>query len=217
MTADTKVLNQKPLKKSELVSYLANYNLPKFVLEKVASKCESELAKKGKIIAILDSMNEAALTLLYKIFVKCEDDEEGEFSDYRFGVFISSKVHSKIMFDQPLTGGSGTEYKVKMVVFGNQGLNAVGENKSKGGKVTVDELKRFNKMVKDISKSKDGLNLLSAFYGSSSGYEKDFNKAFVGNTRTKTPVNKYGYSIPKTITLLEFRDKNTNKIFTASF
>ena len=60
------------------------------------------------------------------------------------------------------------------------------------------ELKRFNKMVKDISKSKDGQNLLSAFYGSSSGYEKDFNKAFVGNTRTKTPVNKYGYSIKKT-------------------
>jgi hypothetical protein len=162
-------------------------------------------------------MNESALALLHRVFVLCEDDEAGEFSDYRFAVFISSKVHSKIMFDQPVTGKSGDVYTAKVAVFGDQGLLAIGENKPTGGKVSVDELVRFNKMIKDVSKSKDGQNLLYAFYGSSFGYEKDFSKAFVGNRKTKSPVNKYGYSIPKTITLLEFRDKNTNQVFTVSF
>jgi len=217
LSAHTKVLDQNPVEKSVLVSQLANYNLPHFVLEKVASKCGSDLVKKGKITTILDSMNVSALALLHRVFVLCEDDEAGEFSDYRFAVFISSKVHSKIMFDQPVTGKSGDAYTAKVAVFGDQGLLAIGENKPIGGKVSVDELAQFNKMIKDVSKSKDGQNLLYAFYGSSLGYEKDFNKAFVGNRKTKSPVNKYGYSIPKTITLLEFRDKNTNQVFTVSF
>ena len=217
MITPTKVLSQKPAEKDALVSQLANYNLPHFVLEKVASKCDSELIRKGKITTILGSMNESALALLHKIFVQCEEDEEGEFSDYRFGVFISSRVHSRLMLDQTITGESGDAYRVKVAVFGDQGLIAVGENKPKGEKVSTDELLQFNKMVKDISKSKDGQNLLYAFYGSSVGYEKGFSKAFVGNRKTKTPVNKYGYSIPKTITLLEFRDKNTNQVFSASF
>lgn len=217
MITPAKVVNEKPVDKSMLVSQLSNYNLPHFVLEKVASKCCSELARKGKITTILDSMNEPALALLHKIFVQCEDDADGEFSDYRFAVFVSSRIHSKIMFDQPVTGKSGNVYKVRVAVFGDQGLTAVGENKSNGEKVSVDELRQFNEMVKDIAKSQDGQNLLYAFYGSSTGYEKDFSKAFVGNKKTRTPVNKYGYSIPKTITLLEFRDKNTNQVFSASF
>jgi len=205
------------MEKSVLVSKLANYNLPHFVLEKVANKCGSELAKKGKITTVLASMNESALTILHRIFVDCEDDEEGEFSDYRFGVFISSRVHAKLMFDQSIAGKSGDVYKVKASVFGDQGLIAVGENKPLGGKVSFDELVRFNKMVKDVSKSKDGQNMLYAFYSSPIGYEKDFRKAFVGNRKTKTPPNKYGYSVPRTITLLEFKSKNTNQIFSASF
>ena len=217
MITPTKVLNQKSSRKDALVSQLANYNLPQFVLEKVASKCNSELIRKGKITNILGSMNESALTLLHKIFVQCEDDEKGEFSDYRFGVFISSSVHSRLMFDQTVTGKSGVAYRVKVAVFGDQGLIAIGENKPRGERVSAEELLQFNKMVNDVSRSKDGQNLLYAFYGSSVGYEKDFNKAFVGNRKTKTPVNKYGYSIPKTITLLEFRNKNTNQVFTASF
>lgn len=199
-----------------LVEQLSNYNLPHFILEKIASRCDSELVKKGKIGVILNSMNESALQLLYRIFVQCEDDEKGEFSDYRFAVFISSRVRSKIMFDHDITGNSGTVYTVKLAVYGEQGLIAIGENKP-AGKVSVDELKKFNEMIKDISKSKDGQNLLYAFYCSSSGYEKDFNKAFVGNKKTKSPTNKYGYSIPKTITLLQFMDKNTNQVFCALF
>jgi len=213
----TNVLNQKPSEKDALVLQLANYNLPQFVLEKIANKCNSDLVRKGKITTILGSMNESALALLHKIFVQCEDDEAGEFSDYRFGVFISSRVHSKLMLDQTLAGKSGAAYRVKVAVFGDQGLIAVGENKPKGEKVSADELLQFNEMVKDVSRSNDGQNLLYAFYGSSVGYEKGFSKAFVGNRKTKTPVNKYGYSIPKTITLLEFRDKNTNQVFSASF
>jgi len=213
----SKTMNQKPVEKDALVSQLANYNMPHFVLEMVAAKCNSELVKKGKITTILSSMNESALSLLHKIFVQCEDDDTGEFSDFRFGVFVSSKVHAKLMFDQNVTGKSGVAYKVKVAVFGDQGLIALGENKPKGEKVSLDELQRFAEMIKDVSKSNDGQNLLYGFYGSSVGYEKGFSKAFVGSRQTKTPVNKYGYSIPKTITLLEFKDRNTNNVFTAPF
>ena len=213
----SKTLNQKPIEKDVLVSQLAHYNMPHFVLEMVAAKCNSELVKKGKITTILSSMNESALSLLHKIFVQCKDDDTGEFSDFRFGVFVSSKVHAKLMFDQTVTGKSGVAYKVKVAVFGDQGLIALGENKSRGEKVSLDELQRFAEMIKDVSKSNDGQNLLYGFYGSSVGYEKGFSKAFVGSRQTKTPVNKYGYSIPKTITLLEFRDRNTNNVFTAPF
>ena len=213
----SKTLNQQTPAKDALVSRLANYNLPSFVLEKVASKCNSELVRKGKITTILGSMNESALALLHKIFVQCEEDEEGEFSDYRFGVFISSRVHSRITFDQTITGESGHVYKVKVAVFGDQGLLAVGENKAKGEKISAEELLQFNEMVKDISKSSDGQNMLYAFYGSSVGYDKGFSRAFVGNKKTKSASDKYGYSIPKTITLLEFRDKNTNQVFSVSF
>ena len=213
----SKTMNQKPVEKDTLVSQLANYNMPHFVLEMVAAKCNSELVKKGKITTILSSMNESALSLLHKIFVQCEDDDTGEFSDFRFGVFVSSKVHAKLMFDQTVTGKSGAAYKVKVAVFGDQGLIALGENKSRGERVSLDELQRFAEMIKDVSKSNDGQNLLYGFYGSSVGYEKGFSKAFVGSRQTKTPVNKYGYSIPKTITLLEFKDRNTNNVFTAPF
>jgi hypothetical protein len=200
-----------------LVSQLANYTLPQFVLEKVASRCGSHLARKGKIKTILDGMNESALELLYKIFIKCEDDEQGEFSDFRFGVFLSTRLHSKVAFDQAVTGKSGKIYKVKVAVFGDQGMIAVGQNKSTGGKVSIDELKEFNEMIMDVSRSIDGINLLYAFYCSSLGYDSDFKRAFVGNPKTRTPVNKYGYSIPKAITLLQFRDKNTNEVFSAPF
>ena len=213
----SKALNQKPMEKDALVSQLAHYNLPHFVLEMVAVKCNSELVKKGKIATILSSMNESALTLLHRIFVQCEDDETGEFSNFRFGVFVSSRVHSKLMFDQTLVGKSGVAYKVKVAVFGDQGLIAVGENKPTGEKVSTEELLRFNEMVKDVSRSSDGQNMLYAFYGSSVGYDKGFSKAFVGNRKTKAPANKYGYSIPKTISLLEFRNGNTNHVMSASF
>ena len=213
----SKVLNQKPMEKDALVSRLAHYNLPHFVLEMVAVKCNSELVKKGKIATILSSMNESALTLLHRIFVQCEDDETGEFSNFRFGVFVSSRVHSKLMFDQTLVGKSGVAYKVKVAVFGDQGLIAVGENKPIGEKVSTEELLHFNEMVKDVSRSDDGQNMLYAFYGSSVGYEKGFSKAFVGNRKTKAPANKYGYSIPKTISLLEFKNGNTNHVMSASF
>ncbi|MFQ5969519.1 MAG: hypothetical protein ACE5J2_03370 [Nitrososphaerales archaeon] len=201
------------IKKSVLVSRLANYNLPPFVLEMVASKCGSELARKGKITTILDSMNESALTLLHKIFVECEDDEEGEFSDYRFGVFVSSKVHSKIMFDQSVRGKSGTVYNVKVAVFGGKGLVAVGENKSTGRKVSLDELERFNNMVKDVSRSEDGLNMLYAFYGSAVGYEEGAFRAFLDTVKQSNPANKREKSAPATtMVLLEFKQRNMNQV-----
>ncbi len=206
-----------PVDKANLVSELSNYNLPYFVLAKVAKECNSELIKKGKIATVLNTMNESAITLLHKIFVQCEDDKEGEFSDYRFAVFMSSKFGAGITFDQTLKGKSGVDYMVKIACYSSQGLIAIGENKRKGQKASLSELAQFNEMVIDLSASSNGQQLLHAFYGSSVGYEKDFEKVFQGNKKTKAFVNKYGYSIQKTITLLEFKNGNTNKVLTAPF
>lgn len=217
MANSTSVIKQRPLERNVLISQLANYNIPNYILEKIAVKCNSELIKKGKLEKILSSMNEPALALLHRIFINCEDGEEGEFSDYRFEVFVSSKVSSMLTFNQTVTGSSGVAHRIKVAAFGIHGLIAVGENKSKGPKVSVEELLQFNEMVKDISRSKDGQGLAYAFYGSSVGYHKEFSKAFLDNRQTKSPANRYGYSIPKRITLLEFRNKNTNQLFSAPF
>lgn len=205
------------LDKNTLISELSNYNLPHFVLEEIANECGSELVKKGKIMRILSSMNEPALRMLRRIFVNCEDDGAGKFSDYRFAVFVSSILHSKVMFNQSLKGESGTTYHVKIVAVNDHGLIGIGENRAKGKKVSVDELQKFNSMVKDLAKSAELKSLANAFFGSSTGYSDDFKEAFTDNVRTKGPVDKYGHEIPRKITILEFVDKNTNRIFTAPF
>src|SRR5207245_5793416 len=75
------------------VSTLKNYNLPPFILEKVAADCKSDLIKKGRIEERLQSMNDAALELLHKVFVDCAEDSDGVFANYRFFASISSMFH----------------------------------------------------------------------------------------------------------------------------
>ena len=66
------------------VAALKNYNLPDFVLTLVAKDCNSDLLERGRIDDRLSSMNDAALELLHKVFVDCEEDEAGKYAQYRF-------------------------------------------------------------------------------------------------------------------------------------
>ena len=60
------------------VAALKNYNLPDFVLTLVAKDCDSELLVRGRIDDRSSSMNDAALELLHRVFVDCEEDAAGE-------------------------------------------------------------------------------------------------------------------------------------------
>lgn len=207
------LLNQKTTVREELIAHLSKYNLPAFMLERIARQCNSELIKKGKITSILGSMNDASLELLHKIFVQCEDDPAGEFSDCRFCVYISSRIHSTLAFNHHITGKSKTVHMVKVAVFGEQGLVAVGENKTNGERVSSDELLHFSAMVKDICQSKDAQTLLYAFYGSSVGYEEGAISAFADNVKHSNPTNKRDKSVPATtMVLLEFKQRNMNQV-----
>jgi len=57
------------------VAALKNYNLPDFILVLVAKDSNSDLLKRGRIDDRLSSMNDAALELLHRVFVDCEEDK----------------------------------------------------------------------------------------------------------------------------------------------
>jgi len=56
------------------VAALKNYNLPDFVFSLVAKDCNSDLLDRGRIDDRLSSMNDAALELLHRVFIDCEED-----------------------------------------------------------------------------------------------------------------------------------------------
>ncbi len=175
------------------VSALKNYNLPHFILEKVAVDCESELLKKGRIEDRLQSMNDSALQLLHKVFVDCEEDGEGLYANYRFCAYISSMFHKcEILLNEKIQGASGKAHKVPVAVKNNGMYIAVGFNKSTGGPITKKEATKFYEIVDDIKKGEHGTLLTDGIYGSSVGFEGE---ALVGleklsKSRKRDPENK---------------------------
>ena len=75
------------------ISALKNYNLPDFILVLVAKDCNSDLLQRGIIDDRLSSLNDDALELLHKVFIDCDDDDEGKFAQYRFFAYVSSMYH----------------------------------------------------------------------------------------------------------------------------
>ncbi|MCH7757273.1 MAG: hypothetical protein IIA19_02165, partial [Thaumarchaeota archaeon] len=75
------------------IETLKNYALPNFVLELVAKECNSDLSEKGRMDKKLQSMNQKAIELLYKIFVKCDKDNSEKYAQYRFYAYVSSIYH----------------------------------------------------------------------------------------------------------------------------
>ena len=65
------------------VESLKNYALPDFILKLVAKECDSDLSEKGRTARKLQSMNQSAIELLYKIFVKCDNDTSDKDAQYR--------------------------------------------------------------------------------------------------------------------------------------
>ena len=56
-------------------------------------------------------MNDEALELLNRIFVDCEEDKKGRFTQYRFFAYVSSMYHKcEVMINETIPGASGTNH-----------------------------------------------------------------------------------------------------------
>ncbi|OLD21844.1 MAG: hypothetical protein E6K93_00225 [Thaumarchaeota archaeon] len=178
------------------VSTLKNYNLPPFILEKVAADCKSDLIKKGRIEERLQSMNDAALELLHKVFVDCAEDADGVFANYRFFAYISSMFHKcEILLNEKIPGSSTKVHKVPIAVKNNGMYVAVGYNKSSGGPISKREAIKFYEMVDDIKKGDHGNQLSEGILGSSVGFDGEalVNLEKLSKSRKKDPQNKIDF------------------------
>lgn len=178
------------------VSTLKNYNLPPFILEKIAIDCKSDLIKKGRIEERLQSMNDSALELLHHVFVDCAEDSDGVYANYRFFAYISSMFHKcEILLNEKIPGSSGKIHKVPIAVKNNGMYIAVGQNKSNGGPISKREAIKFYEMVDDIKKGEHGNQLSEGVLGSSVGFDGEalVNLEKLSKTRKKDPQNKIDF------------------------
>ena len=178
------------------VSTLKNYNLPPFILEKVATDCKSELVRKGRIEERLQSMNDAALEILHRVFVDCEEDSDGIYANYRFFAYISSMFHKcEILLNEKIPGDSGKVHKIPIAVKNNGMYIAVGFNKSSGGPISKREAVKFYELVDDIKKGEHGNQLSEGVYGSSVGFDGEALVTLekLSKARKKDPQNKIDF------------------------
>jgi hypothetical protein len=156
------------------VAALKNYNLPDFVLALVATDCNSDLLKRGRIDDRLQSMTDKALGVLHKVFVECEEDEKGKFAQYRFFAYISSMYHKcEILINETIPGASGKNHKIPVAVKNNGMYIAVAFNKATGNPINKKDTQKFYDIVADVKKGDHGTMLTDAIYGSSVGFKGD--------------------------------------------
>ena len=115
---------------------LKNYVLPDFILSLFAKECKSDLAERGRIDKKLHSMNEESIDLLYRIFVKCDKNESGQYALYRFYAYVASMYYkSEVLINKIMSGRSGKNYKVPVAVKSNGIYVSVVVNKDTGKQV----------------------------------------------------------------------------------
>jgi len=154
------------------VAALKNYNLPDFILTLVAKDCNSTLLERGRIDDRLSSMNDAALELLHKVFVDCEEDEVGKYAQYRFFAYVSSMYHKcEVEINEAIPGKSGKNHKIPIAVKLNGMYIAVGFNKPTGHTVSKRDIIKFYEIVNDVKNGEHGTQLVDGIFGSSSGFK----------------------------------------------
>ena len=154
------------------IADLKNYNLPDFILTLIAKECDSDLLERGRIDDRLTSMNDASLELLHRVFVDCDEDEDGMFGQFRFYSYVSSMYHkSEILINDTIPGKSGKNHKIPIAVKMNGMYVAIGFNKAKGGSVTKKDVNKFYLNAIDVKNGEHGTQLIDAVYGSSVGFK----------------------------------------------
>ncbi len=145
------------------VAALKNYNLPDFILVLVAADAKSDLLERGRIDDRLQSMNDKALEILHKVFVDCEEDEQGKFAQYRFFAYISSMYHKcEILINETIPGASGKNHKILVAVKSNGMYIAIASNKPVGTPVNKRETTKFYEVADDVKKGDHGTMLSDA-------------------------------------------------------
>ena len=153
---------------------LKNYALPDFILALVAKECKSDLVERGRIDKKLHSMNEESIDLLYKIFVKCDKNESGQYALYRFYAYVASIYYkSEVLINEIMPGKTGKNYKVPVAVKSNGMYVSVAVNKDTGKQVNKRDTTKFYNMVEDIKNGEQGTTLTDAVYASSVGFKME--------------------------------------------
>ena len=179
-----------------LVADLKNYNLPDFILTLVAADCDSDLLERGRIDDRLSSMNDAALELLHKVFVDCDEDEAGKYAEYRFFAYVSSMYHKcEVVINETIPGKSGKNHKIPIAVKQNGMYIAVGFNKPTGHSVSKKDIIRFYEIVTDVKNGDHGTQLADAIFGSSSGFKGEalVELEKLSKMREQDPENKLNF------------------------
>jgi len=154
------------------VAALKNYNLPDFILTLVAKDSNSDLLKRGRIDDRLSSMNDAALELLHRVFVDCEEDKEGKYAQYRFFAYVSSMYHKcEVLIAESIPGKSGKKHKVPIAVKNNGMYTAIGFNKPTGHAVSKKDIQKFYEIACDLKNGEHGTQLVDAIFASSAGFK----------------------------------------------
>ena len=178
------------------VAALKNYNLPDFILVLIAKECKSELLERGRIDDRLQSMNDDAQHILHKVFVECEEDDEGKYAQYRFFAYVSSMYHKcEVLVNETIPGATGKNHKILVAVKNNGMYVSVAHNKATGNPVNKKETNRFYDMVDDIKKGDHGTMLTDAVYGSSVGFRADalVELKELSKSRDNDPENKLDF------------------------
>jgi len=154
------------------VAALKNYNLPDFILTLVAKDSNSDLLKRGRIDDRLSSMNDAALELLHRVFVDCEEDKEGKYAQYRFFAYVSSMYHKcEVLIAESIPGKSGKNHKVPIAVKNNGMYIAIGFNNPTGHAVSKKDIQKFYEIANDLKNGEHGTQLVDAIFASSAGFK----------------------------------------------
>ena len=175
---------------------LKNYALPDFILSLVAKECKSDLAERGRIDKKLHSMNEESINLLYRIFVKCDKNESGQYALYRFYAYVASMYYkSEVLVNEILPGRSGKNYKVPVAVKSNGMYVSVAVNKDTGKQVNKRDATKFYNMVDDIKNGEYGALLTDVVYASSVEFKTEALAELerLRATRGDNPENKLNF------------------------
>ncbi len=155
------------------IEILKNYTLPDFILKLVANTCNSKFFEKGSYYNKLQILNDASLELLHRIFVKCENDDSGKFTQYRFYVYVSSLYPKcEILINESIQGLQ-KKHKVSVAVMSNGSLVAIAENKSTGNSINKKSITKFFDVISDVKNGEYGTTLSDAIHCSSVGFRTD--------------------------------------------
>jgi len=180
------------------VESLKNYALPDFILKLVAKECDSDLSEKGRTDKKLQSMNQSAIELLYKIFVKCDDDNSEKYAQFRFYAYVSSIYHKcEVLLNEKIQGASGKNHLVPVAIKENEMYIAIAFNKSTDRAVTKQEIEKFYNIADDLKQGEHGTMLTDFIYCSTSGF---MGKALVelenfNDKRPKDPESKINFNL----------------------